>query len=331
MFKFIEAKEAGKCSAITLTYSQGAATTHRYYKRNKMQISVIPPKRESNINTNSPGECSRCGRKDHGKKVPPYLRKTMCPALNQTCRRYNKLHNFTVMCRSTTSGSNVAAVDEEENIFQILCSIPSTTSEDTGQSQGTSSYLISNVSQDSKKATSRQASRAQLVIKLSVCAMEADYRDLGFPLKATTQSMNLPVMADTGCQCCLASIAMIRFLGLHKKYLIPVSMRMHAANNEDINILGAAILRFAGTDRQGKPIEARQVVYITDDSDRIFLSREACVVLGMITNNFPTVEEVMSSTLSQIALIHKRITTMFLPTPSVTATTARHNSLSAHT
>lgn len=155
MFKFIEAKEAGKRSAITLTHSQSAAATHSFYKRNKIKVSATPSKRESNLDTNPPGDCSHCGRKGHGKKAPPHVRKNICPAFNQTCRKCNKLHHFAVMCRSMSSGSNVAAADEEGSVFQTLCSIPSTTSEDTEQPQGTSSTLISNVSQDGKQTIGR--------------------------------------------------------------------------------------------------------------------------------------------------------------------------------
>ena len=98
-------------------------------------------------------------------------------------------------------------------------------------------------------------------------------------------------MADTCCQSCLASMKMIRRLGLHEDDLIPVTLRMHAANNNSIKILGAAILRFSGRSKPGQTLETRQIVYMTSDSDKLFLSREACMALGMISENFPTVGE----------------------------------------
>ena len=73
-------------------------------------------------------------------------------------------------------------------------------------------------------------------------------------------------------------------------------MKMHAANSRGIKILGAAILRFSGKGMDGDTIETRQVVYITDNSDKLFLSREACVALGMITEHFPTIGETAGST-----------------------------------
>ena len=53
-------------------------------------------------------------------------------------------------------------------------------------------------------------------------------------------------MPNTGCQSCLASIKVIRRLGLCESDLIPVTMQMHAVNNNGIKILGAVILRFSG-------------------------------------------------------------------------------------
>ena len=82
--------------------------------------------------------------------------------------------------------------------------------------------------------------------------------------------------------------------------LISVSMKMHAANGKGINILGAAILRFSGKSPNVEPRETRQITYITDNYDQLFLIREACIALGIITTRFPTVGEVMSLSCPQI-------------------------------
>ena len=98
-------------------------------------------------------------------------------------------------------------------------------------------------------------------------------------------------MADTGCQSCLASMTVVRRFGLREADLIPVTMHMHAANNNGIKIIGAVIIRFSGNSTSGQPLETRQIVYVTHDSDKLFLSREACTALGLISPMFPTVGE----------------------------------------
>ena len=68
-------------------------------------------------------------------------------------------------------------------------------------------------------------------------------------------------------------------------------MKMYRACNDGIKILGATILHFSGTSPSGASLETRQLTYITDDSDKVFLSREVCKELGMISEQFPTIGE----------------------------------------
>ena len=70
-------------------------------------------------------------------------------------------------------------------------------------------------------------------------------------------------------------------------------MHVHAANNGGIQILGAIILRFTGRSPSGQTLETRQIVYVTSDTDKLFLSREAYTALRMISENFPTVGETL--------------------------------------
>ena len=70
-------------------------------------------------------------------------------------------------------------------------------------------------------------------------------------------------------------------------------MQMHAVNNNGLKSLSAIILRFSGKSPSGKTFESRQIVYVTSDSDKLFLSRETCMALGMITKNFPKVGETL--------------------------------------
>ena len=98
-------------------------------------------------------------------------------------------------------------------------------------------------------------------------------------------------MADTGCQSCLAGLKIVKKLGLSTRDLIPVSMKMHAADNHNIRILGATILRLSGKNNKGEEQSTRQMVYVTDNTDKLFLSREACIDLGIIPKTFPTMDE----------------------------------------
>ena len=80
-------------------------------------------------------------------------------------------------------------------------------------------------------------------------------------------------MADTCCQSCLAGIKILHKIGLKQSDLIPVNMKRHAANNKDIVILGAIIVRLSGKDGENRELETIQIVYIIDSSDKFFLCK----------------------------------------------------------
>ena len=48
-----------------------------------------------------------------------------------------------------------------------------------------------------------------------------------------------------------------------------------------------------------KSCQTRQIVYVTDSTDKIYLSREGCVALGLISKDFPTIGEVKSISTSK--------------------------------
>ena len=134
----------------------------------------------------------------------------------------------------------------------------------------------------------KEASKPQPFINVNATLSPTDYAALGFSTSLSPRSITLSVMADTGCQNCLAGINAIDRLGITAKDLIRVTMQMHTDNNMGINILGTVILRFSG-----QILEAHQLTYVTNCSSKVFLSREACSELGMIPRHFPTIGEVM--------------------------------------
>ena len=138
----------------------------------------------------------------------------------------------------------------------------------------------------------RQSSKPHPFLTLTVTAHPEDYTALGYnPINPQPKTITISAMADTGCQSCLAGIKVIRGLSLCTDDQIPITMHVHAASNNGIRILGAIILRFAGRSPSGQTLETRQIVYVTSDADKLFLSREACTALGMISENFSTVGE----------------------------------------
>lgn len=72
-------------------------------------------------------------------------------------------------------------------------------------------------------------------------------------------------------------------------------MKMKAADNRGIDILGALILRISGRSPTNTSYDTRQIVYISDNINTLFLSKQTCIALGVIPQTFPTVGDVHSS------------------------------------
>ena len=289
-FKFIEAKEAGKRSAKHLIDSQGADATRSSYKQEKR--ALVKPD----------DQCGYCGKKGHGKSAPVGLRKKSCPAYNHTCLHCGIPNHYDSMCRNkdkprrkpykTPVSTDSMDNDECEGaVFDALCTI-STFSQQRGHR---TIHLDHHIYDNMCQRWIRQKSKSQPFVKVNAAIHPKDYQDFGFTRMKSTLTTTTYAMADTGCQSCLAGIKAVRHLGLTEKDLIPVSMKMHAANNKGIKILGAAIVRYSGLSDTGQTVETRQITYVTDSSDKIFLSREACEGLGMISPSFPKIGEVQTS------------------------------------
>ena len=291
VFQFIEAKEVGKRSAGRLSQSHSVDAAQSQYRRAKND--EVKQRKDGDINE----LCSYCNKRGHGKSAPTRIRRHDCPAYGTICDKCGRQNHFASVCRSKGMSNRVQQPtppsvknrETEGAIFDSLCTATSLSRPSKGV-VSLDHHLYCHLTDH----WVRQPSKPQPFITLTASAHPEDYTALGYhPPKSRLTPAQLSAMADTGCQSCLASIKVIRRLGLCESDLIPVTMKMHAVNNNGINILGAVILRFSGRSPSGKALESRQIVYVTSDSDKLFLSRETCTALGIITKNFPMVGETL--------------------------------------
>ena len=84
----------------------------------------------------------------------------------------------------------------------------------------------------------QRRSAGQPYVRVELSIDKKDYHHLGHDISAKTKPAVVSVMADTGCQSCLTGINVAHSLGLKKKDLIQVTLKMNAANKKAIGILG---------------------------------------------------------------------------------------------
>nr|KAG5712492.1 hypothetical protein BaRGS_011466 [Batillaria attramentaria] len=289
--QYVEAKESGKRSASRLVESSqpsmaAATSSYKRHERNRLQ-------NKAEIK-NTTSQCTYCGKPGHGHSKQERMRK--CPAYDQKCAKCGIPHHFASVCRQTlrrpsnpAPSSSPNAVDDSSAVFDNLCSV----TEDMSMSHANSVSLDHHVYNEFCKAWERRASDPQPFVNVTIRAVPTDAQSLGFPtsLSTPTRPISYPAMADTGCQSCLAGMALLHKMGLTRSHLLPVNMKMTAANRGTIDIIGALALRISGTSPSKNRLATHQMVYFTTATDRMFLSKQACVALGMLPPSFPTIGE----------------------------------------
>ena len=68
-------------------------------------------------------------------------------------------------------------------------------------------------------------------------------------------------------------------------------MRRKTATCGMVDIIGCVVMRLSGYSASGARCETRQIVYVTETSNKIFLSLEACIGLGLVSDSFLAVGE----------------------------------------
>ena len=108
------------------------------------------------------------------------------------------------------------------------------------------------------------------------------------PMPLPLNPSPLPVCADTGCQSTAVPPSYAYKAGYKRKYFIPVASKMNGAGRSDLGVLGAVILELLCTGADNMTYVTRQLCYVCDKVDRVYLCRQALTDLCCITPQFPT-------------------------------------------
>ena len=87
----------------------------------------------------------------------------------------------------------------------------------------------------------------------------------------------------------VAGPAQLHKMGITKRELIPLSNGISTADNEGLGLLGGVLVNITGQSEDGRSITSKQLCYIAEGIDCLFLSKQACKELGIIGENFPTI------------------------------------------
>ena len=136
-------------------------------------------------------------------------------------------------------------------------------------------------------------------LRLRLTTSKADYDHIGSPFPHVAPS-HITVVTDTGAQSCLWSRRDFYRCGFQLSDLIPIKRTMFAANREKIDIDGAIFIRLSGTDHHGNTHTAPVMVYVSPSTERFYLSRDALILPGVISKNFPQVGSTMENGIKEV-------------------------------
>ncbi|XP_012943385.2 uncharacterized protein LOC106013107 [Aplysia californica] len=210
-----------------------------------------------------------------------------CPAFGKRCTRCGLSNHFANLCRQSSRNRNPTnALDDSAATFDSLCGADSATPVSNAHSVSLDHHVY-----EFCRAWEKRASDHQHFVNVTIQAVRSDAKSLGFPpsLRGSTSPVKYQAMADTGWQSCLAGVALLTRVSLTRRHLLPVNMKMTAANRGAIDIIGALPLRISGTSPSNTKLVTHQMVYFTTSTGRVFLSKQACLALGIIPPSFPII------------------------------------------
>ena len=141
---------------------------------------------------------------------------------------------------------------------------------------------------DHKNGWRRAESMAHPTLRLRVSTDQDDYSRINAQFPDVMPSY-VSVVTDTGAQSCLWSLADFYRCGFSDSDLLPVKRTMVAANQEEIEIVGAIFIRLSAKDNLGNVHTAAVMAYVSPSTNKFYMSREALVQLGVISKDFPRV------------------------------------------
>ena len=126
-------------------------------------------------------------------------------------------------------------------------------------------------------------------VKLSVYTVREDAETFKIAFRYVKPT-NILAVADSGCQACLTGPNVLYKLGLKKSDLCRIKSQSISINGTNLNVIGAFILRMAGTDPvSGKTVETAAQVRVAEGVKDLFISKEVMRALGILDENFPSI------------------------------------------
>ena len=115
------------------------------------------------------------------------------------------------------------------------------------------------------------------MVSIELRPLPEDHAILGYRVThaKNLKTVNMRMIADSGCQSSIIPLASALKMGYAEKDLIPVTLSMKGAIDEDLAMQGAIIVEISVKDDIGGQRTSKQMVYVSYKMEKAFLCREA--------------------------------------------------------
>ena len=139
-----------------------------------------------------------------------------------------------------------------------------------------------------------QAAQPSPTLLLSVKVDRADYSSLRLPLPRSSlkaaRSKQQRCCADSGAQLTTVPMSILSYLGVQPSAILPIATNLNTVTGSPVDLVGGIFLEFTGVNpTTGRLGTTKQLAYVSTTIPYTFLSREACVDLGLMPASFPSI------------------------------------------
>ena len=255
---------------------------HRKNQRNRS--STLPSNTE---------KCQFCGRPGHGAKPSLETRKEKCPAFSKNCNKCGTPGHFAHKCKQkkkheTNSLEDRGSVSDTAEVdsfgFFSMTAPPTRPRHKVRNLRGLNHHAVDAFGKWKERAAEHQP---ETTVEVAVCMK--GYEEVGVTPPRRPHTTTSKCLPDTGAQMCVAGLDLVHQLGVKKGELFPVAAGIRAANGGSLGLIGGLLVTISGMGADGDVRYSNQMVYISENLKKLFLSKECCGDLGIIGKRFPEI------------------------------------------
>ena len=296
---YIAAEEASSASFSTLSLANTMAGTKSSYKQQQNKR----PETDSGLHL---VKCKHCGGKHEGNESRT-SRQQYCKAFDKKCTKCGKMHHFANVCRSSaptaaavTDGSVTGGLISSANFYAMQTTCPTTFEQlrpfvgYLSQEGPVTTIPLPHLVHSQVTGWVSQPALPSPTVSVDIRIDKPAYTSLKIPVPKsslrTTKARNVCSCADTGAQLTTIPVSLLSSLGVQASDVFPIATNLNTVTGAPVDLIGGLLVEFCGVNPvTGVKCTSRQLAYVSSTIPYPFLSREACVDLGLVPSNFPTI------------------------------------------